>query len=187
MRLKHNAWIFDNALNKHTCDELIRIGNEQIIEEATVDGGTKPAKTLRVCETGWIHDPYIMQQIMEYVATANVNAEWNFDYDTPELIQFTKYNVGGHYTWHRDTNTDISKTGGATRKLSVTINLNDDYEGGDMWFDNALEYDKTDPKKISKSTGGITVFPSHVWHKVDKVTKGTRYSLVFWFKGNEFV
>jgi len=56
-----------------------------------------------------------------------------------------------------------------------------------MWFDNALEYNKTDPKKISKSTGGITVFPSHVWHKVDKVKKGTRYSLVFWFKGNPFV
>ena len=51
----------------------------------------KPAKTLRVCETGWIHDPYIMDQIMEYVATANVNAGWNFDYDTPQLIQFTKY------------------------------------------------------------------------------------------------
>ena len=33
----------------------------------------------------------------------------------------------------------------------------------------------------------ITVFPSHVWHKVDKVKKGTRYSLVFWFKGNQFV
>ena len=56
-----------------------------------------------------------------------------------------------------------------------------------MWFDNALEYNKTDPKKINKTKGGITVFPSHVWHKVDKVKKGTRYSLVFWFKGNQFV
>jgi len=40
MRVKHSAWVFDKALNKQTCDELIRIGNEQIIEEATVDGGT---------------------------------------------------------------------------------------------------------------------------------------------------
>ena len=95
MRLKHSAWVFDNALDKHTCDELIRIGEEQIIESATVDGGKKPARTLRVCETGWIHDPYIMQQIMEYVATANIHAGWNFDYDTPQIIQFTKYEVGG--------------------------------------------------------------------------------------------
>ena len=94
MRVQHSAWVFDKALNKQTCDELIRIGNEQIIEEATVDGGTKPAKKTRVCQTGWIQDPYIMEQIMEYVATANVQAGWNFDYDAPQMIQFAKYEVG---------------------------------------------------------------------------------------------
>ena len=183
MRLKHNAWIFDNALNKHTCDELIRIGNEQIIEEATVDGGTKPAKTLRVCETGWIHDPYIMQQIMEYVATANVQAGWNFDYDAPQMIQFAKYEVGSHYNWHRDTNIDISKTGGATRKISITINLNDDYEGGDLEIDSEDRYWKATPRATRSSLGNICVFPSDTYHRVTKVTKGIRYSLVVWVMG----
>jgi len=183
MRLKHSAWVFDNALDKHTCNELIRIGEEQIIESATVDGGKKPARTLRVCETGWIHDPYIMQQIMEYVATANIHAGWNFDYDTPQMIQFTKYEVGGHYTWHRDTKIDISKTGGATRKISITINLNDDYEGGELQIDSEDHYWNKTPRKVRSGLGSIAVFPSDTYHRVTKVTKGTRYSLVVWVMG----
>lgn len=107
MRLQHSAWVFDQALNKATCDELIRIGNEQIIEEATVDGGKQPAKKTRICKTGWIYDPYIMDQIMEYVSTANVQAGWNFDYDTPQAIQFTKYEVGSHYNWHRNHHSSL--------------------------------------------------------------------------------
>ena len=96
MRLKNNTWVFDNALNKATCDELIKIGNAQVIKEATVGGGKKPKKKLRVCQTGWIQDPYIMEQIMEYVDKANYHAGWNFQIEQPQQIQFTKYEEGGH-------------------------------------------------------------------------------------------
>ncbi len=183
MRVQHSAWVFDKALNKQTCDELIRIGEEQIIEDATVDGGKQPAKKTRICKTGWIYDPYIMDRIMEYVSTANVNAGWNFDYDIPQAIQFTKYEVGNHYNWHRDTNTDISKTGGATRKISITINLNDDYEGGDLEIDSEDHYWTKNPRKVRSGLGNIAVFPSDTYHRVTKVTKGTRYSLVVWVMG----
>ena len=44
MRLKNNSWVFDGALNKGMCEELIKIGNAEITKEATVDGGKKPAK-----------------------------------------------------------------------------------------------------------------------------------------------
>lgn len=39
MRLKNNSWVFDGALNKGMCEELIKIGNAEITKEATVDGG----------------------------------------------------------------------------------------------------------------------------------------------------
>lgn len=58
--------------------------------------------------------------------------------------------------------------------LSIVGNLNDDYEGGEfvMWEDT--EY------KLGK--GDILLFPSNFLypHRVNDVTKGTRYSFVSW-------
>ena len=34
--------------------------------------------------------------------------------------------------------------------------------------------------------GSIIVFPSFVWHRVNPVTRGTRYSLVMWNLGWPF-
>ena len=34
--------------------------------------------------------------------------------------------------------------------------------------------------------GSIVVFPSHLWHRVKPVTRGTRYSLVVWHLGYPF-
>jgi PKHD-type hydroxylase len=36
------------------------------------------------------------------------------------------------------------------------------------------------------SKGSIIIFPSHLWHRVKPVMKGTRYSLVLWNLGNPF-
>ncbi len=99
------------------------------------------------------------------------------------MIQFTKYEVGGHYNWHRDTNVDLSKTGGKTRKLSITVNLNDDYEGGELMIDSEDHYWNKTPRKVRSGLGSVCVFPSDTYHRVKKVTKGTRYSLVVWVMG----
>ena len=183
MRLQHFVWSFPEALDSETCNRIIELGLSKKKRKATVQNKQEQYRESNVV---WLDDRWITELLIPYIYTANESAGWNFQWDPVDSIQFTEYNKGGYYDWHRDS-FEQPDDAGKIRKISVTINLNDDFKGGDMWFDNALEYNKTDPKKISKSTGGITVFPSHVWHKVDKVTKGTRYSLVFWFKGNPFV
>ena len=61
------------------------------------------------------------------------------------------------------------------------INLNENYEGGDVVF-----YDPTDSKKEIKRVrckkGTIIFFPSNYLfpHSIEPITKGTRYSLVSW-------
>jgi predicted 2-oxoglutarate/Fe(II)-dependent dioxygenase YbiX len=58
--------------------------------------------------------------------------------------------------------------------LSIVGILNDDYEGGDfiMWQDT----------KIDLKQGDVLVFPSVFMypHRVERITKGTRYSFVSW-------
>ena len=44
----------------------------------------------------------------------------------------------------------------------------------------------SDKKKKLRFKGTICVFPADIWHKVDPVTKGIRYSLVVWLTGDPF-
>ena len=38
-----------------------------------------------------------------YIELANKNAEWNFQFDSAEDLQFTKYSEGQFYRWHADS------------------------------------------------------------------------------------
>ena len=71
------------------------------------------------------------------------------------------------------------------RKLSITIQLSDsdEYEGGDFVFTKDIP--SPDAELIRKK-GTIIVFPSFLYHQVMPVTKGTRYSLVGWYEGNDW-
>ena len=58
--------------------------------------------------------------------------------------------------------------------LSFILNLNDDYEGGDLFF--------WEDRVVKLGKGDIVIFPSNFLfpHGVTKVTKGKRYSAVCW-------
>jgi len=75
------------------------------------------------------------------------------------------------------------------RKLSVTVNLTTpgNYEGGNLKFDLGPHAPKRyHVCKEIRPRGTIIVFPSHLYHQVTPVTKGTRYSLVMWNLGHPF-
>ena len=76
------------------------------------------------------------------------------------------------------------------RKLSLSLLLShpDEYEGGDFEFDfsNVEAGTIRHPLKELSSKGSMVVFPSHTFHRVNPVTKGTRYSLVIWCVGDPF-
>jgi len=85
--------------------------------------------------------------------------------------------------------TENPKLIGKTRKLSVTVSLNDptEYKGGNLKFDLGPHSEKRyHTCKEIRPRGSIIVFPSHIYHQVTPVTKGTRYSLVAWNLGNPF-
>ena len=161
------------------------------------DEDLKDLKKKRDSNIVWLNDRWIYKEIQPYIHQANRLAGWNFDWDFSESCQFTKYRLNQHYDWHCDSwesayaNKDNPDTFGKIRKLSVTCSLSapEDYEGGELEFD----FRNTDPDKPAirkcaeiKPRGSIVVFPSHVWHRVKPVTKGTRYSLVIWNLGYPF-
>ena len=90
-------------------------------------------------------------------------------------IDLLKYKPGGKYEVHTDHFTH------APRHLSIIMNLNDDYEGGDLIFTDQKE---NEIKKIKLQKGSIVFFPSNFMypHSIRPITKGTRYSIVAWLQ-----
>ena len=90
-------------------------------------------------------------------------------------IDLLKYSVGGKYTVHTDHFTK------APRHLSIIINLNDTYEGGDLVF---TDQKNKEIKRLKLGAGTIVFFPSNFMypHSIQPITKGTRYSIVSWLQ-----
>ena len=95
----------------------------------------------------------------------------------------------GHPMTEEQWRTGNPRMVGKTRKIRVTISLNDyrEYSGGKLRFDlGPHRPDRYHTCNEIKQKGSVVVFPSHIHHQVTPVTKGTRYSLVCWNLGAPF-
>jgi len=75
---------------------------------------------------------------------------------------------GGHFAAHRDNTT----LGTAHRRFAVSVNLNDDFDGGEVSFP---EYGS---RGFKAPPGGAVVFSCSLLHAVSKVTRGSRYAFL---------
>ncbi len=89
-------------------------------------------------------------------------------------INLLKYEIGNFYIKHVDQSTTLNRT------ISIIINLNENYEGGEVVFYNPLT--NKPYSKPSLKTGDIVLFPSNFLypHQVTPIKKGVRYSIVSW-------
>jgi PKHD-type hydroxylase len=169
---------FEKALPKEFCEYVIKTATWNKSEIAKVnraDAGEIDTKA-RITDIYWeqLLSP-IGCVVQSYMVEAN--NIWGYDIRRLEKVQMSKYEVGGHYGWHMDSKPPINNE---QRKLSISILLNDDFEGG------GLELESNKDENVLKYQGDIVVFPSFLQHKVLPVTSGTRYSAVSWAYGPTF-
>jgi peroxiredoxin/predicted 2-oxoglutarate/Fe(II)-dependent dioxygenase YbiX len=102
---------------------------------------------------------------------------------TPEILKVHQFRVSrmeryivacydadeaAHFNAHRDNTT----SGTAHRRFAVSINLNDDFDGGEVRFP---EYG---PRGYKAPVGGAVVFSCSLLHSVSTVTRGRRYAFL---------
>ncbi|HEU4518181.1 MAG TPA: 2OG-Fe(II) oxygenase [Microvirga sp.] len=75
---------------------------------------------------------------------------------------------GGHFRPHRDNTTK----GTAHRRFAVSINLNGEFEGGEVGFP---EYG---PRRYKAPPGGAVVFSCSLLHEVSRVRSGRRFAFL---------
>lgn len=187
MIVKQNYLINKEYLPHHVCDDIIKCAQTQQEEDGvTQDGLNEKVRNSRIT---WLNDKWIYDWINQYIVEVNKEVGWNFNFIGAESIQFTKYKEGQFYGWHQDSNTN----GEYERKISVVIPLSnsDEYEGGDLeFYDSLMRPEKTESRILkdesTRTKGAIMIFPSYVFHRVTKVTKGERKSIVIWYQGEKW-
>ena len=202
-----------NYLSKQKNDERTPL-NDKTFYDMKIK--SKDEIFLRDSEICWLNDQFIYDTVFPLVHQANKDAGWNYEFDFAETCQFTKYGLNQFYGWHNDglgdhissyskdkdrnkklynlNNTQLTYDDNwenKVRKLSVTINLTDPnkYEGGNLKFDlgpHTTKKDRYIECREIRPRGSMIVFPSHYYHQITPVTKGTRYSLVMWILGKPF-
>jgi len=187
---EYEFWVFQNALNKETCQRIIDLSENKWVKGRIISKGEDAVGTVatkeRSSDVVWSSDDWLYNICWDFLNTANINAHWNFEISACEAMQITRYKKNGFYDFHQDGNGFTRRNipedeliHGKVRKLSMTIVLNENYEGGEFEFFG-------EKNLIKEKMGTVIVFPSYMVHRVRPVTKGIRYSLVAWFSGEPF-
>lgn len=205
-----SIWYFTNLPNKiiETIEEDLVENFDPYLQDSKVGEGNYGTidKDKRNAKNAWVPTSHwISGFIWHYVQRANRE---NFLYDLigvdGESLQYTVYGEGEYYGWHNDQGlstfyqpiTSASKDrmdGGKlasdfvntnceyVRKLSFSLLLSDPdtYEGGNLQL-----LDETGKSYIAPRQRGVLIlFDSRTQHRVQKVTKGVRKSIVGWVVG----
>lgn len=107
----------------------------------------------------------MVNHYVEYIKSTNICPDFsNLLFTNTNNIRILKYEVGQNIKDHSDID--------GNNRASCTLNLNEDYEGGEFrFFDGQI--------KESYKTGDAMLFPAEpIWiHGTEPITKGTRYSI----------
>ena len=206
-----NEWFYfgKDTINKKTCNKIKRLGQSKWelasvdSQKSTTDEERKTGrkgefavdKKIRESLVSWHNDQWLYDLIWPYMVRANDEAGWKYNITAGETVQITKYKKGGFYNFHKDgsqdhlsayDNPENNWTHGKVRKLSMSIMLNENFEGGSFEFASYAKEDCT-VTPINAERGSVLVFPSWMEHRVAPITTGVRYSLVCWFVGTPFL
>lgn len=184
--------IIENNLSEKYQNEM----SNSFLAGNVLDKNKRSSKNTWIPTTEWMSG-----FIWHYVQRANrENFLYDLNFIDGETIQFTKYDVGEYYGWHCDASLPsfykpisvgnstqnlvgdfLSTNTEMVRKLSFVLQLSDpdDYEGGNLQLldENGKSY------FAPRQKGTMILFDSRTQHRVLKVTKGTRKSLVGWVVG----
>lgn len=160
-KFKKEVWREHTFYNRYTNTEQKLSGNQELSTMYSDD-----VSTVKI-----IMDTYY-KAIQKYVD--HYSFSWWDSWAGFSFVRFNKYVKNKKMAEHCDHITTIFD--GEKRGipiLSILTVLNDDYDGGEFFIHD---------KEIKLKSGDVLIFPSNFMypHKVEPVTKGTRYSMISW-------
>lgn len=95
-------------IDKQTMPDGVAQGEKTLVQLSKEGVEIKNVYT-RDSKVAWLSDQWLYELIHPYVHEANRKAKWNWEWDYSEPFQFTVYEPGGLYSWHKDGYSDHTK------------------------------------------------------------------------------
>jgi hypothetical protein len=176
MELKKYIKIIDNVMPIEDIANLVKFVKKVDYKHAQVGADASVRPDLRKVHDYGLENlkPSLTEakwsNFLRYLFTKAIRIYIN---DTVKEVTALKYETGGFYIYHTDY------FDAQPRQFSLILMLNNDFEGGEIVF-TTPSYEEE--YRIKNVPGRLLVWPSNFMfpHKVDKVTKGTRFSIVGW-------
>lgn len=179
--------IYDKELTETECDELIALGDKNLVPAKTLG---KEIPGYRVADNCWLYDKTdVLNRIKERLAKIT-----GLPIENQEAPHIIRYRVGGEYKQHHDFFFEsqdyfdkIIKNGGQ-RVFSCLYYLNDGFSGGQTFFPNKQI-------GVSPRTGRLLIWRNMTesaeldydsLHAGLPVYAGEKWILVIWVREKEF-
>lgn len=196
MSLRDNILIQSNAIAASELEFLARYVRAARMEQSAVSNFSEDAPeegvqwvvNKEVRDTHHLHQTTTIVRKLRSLLKASISSFvepfYNVKIRDWEPLQLLHYGQGGHYIPHVDAETLYTDDDGLElwektldRDLSVVYFINDDFDGGELFF----------PKLdllIKPKAGTLVCFPSdhNYIHGVKPVTAGRRFTVVTWMR-----
>lgn len=179
--MDHTEFIVEikNVIDPKLIKKLISLINKKATKNLTVGSNLvdKKVRNVKGYNLNPVNDKEHIKPIVKEIERLYVYYKAKF----PKVICFNvnqidllKYSINGKYEVHIDSTK-------SKRNLSVIMNLNNEYKGGELIFTDQKD---NEIKKLKLNKGSIVFFPSNFMypHKIAPITEGTRYSIVAWLE-----
>jgi predicted 2-oxoglutarate/Fe(II)-dependent dioxygenase YbiX len=172
--------VLPRVFEREFCTQVIRLWEKGDHKDAGVSSryGNVGMRDLKRTEDYQVVEPIMQKAISDRLAyrigpeLVKVFAyDREFAFDAHVVLSYSA--DGRHFFGaHRDNGAPTT----ADRSFAVSLNLNDDFEGGELVFP---EYSGV---KVSPPAGGAAVFSCSVLHEALPVTRGRRFVLTTFFR-----
>ncbi len=183
--LTPDIFLLQSLITPSLCDHLIQLTQFYQPEPAGVELGRVEAEVRSNTKLLLEGDPVLTstnELLLEQVGYVQdwLHAEYGIRFTRAEACSILRYETGEFYQRHVDnllmpSRLEESQRGVPTRDVSVVGYLNDDFEGGETYFDRQL-------LKVKPQRGAVLVFPSFYAypHQSLPVLTGTKYAWTTW-------
>ncbi len=174
------------ALEREVCATLVdvwsRHGHEESGVEASASGRRLevPRSEMKRRRDHIIRDEGLMKMLVQVLGRRlipEVHRVFSCPVTRFEGFKIVCYESANHGVFHAHRDNLSPST--AHRRFALTLNLNEDYDGGELRF---LEYG---PMRYRPAAGEALLFSSSLLHEVTEVTSGERFALLSFLFGED--
>ena len=174
--------LIEKAFSEQSCEKLVQQFDSEnnLVIDAALGNNNYIDKTIRDTKKIILNSYIGIGATLAGIGLNQNNRKWKYNITHSVQTEYLRYDKNGHFSPHIDTFIN-NYNDPHTRKLTIILFLNKEYEGGKLYFQTG---EKKEYPKIN--VGDVIIFPSFLVHGVEPVISGIRRSIVTWMNGPYF-